>query len=297
MNEEKGVNRIKDDEITRFLLHELGEPEREAFEERLFAETPLFEEVEAVQQELIDDYLDGTLPAERSRRFEAVFRATPELWSRVEFSRQLRERLRVEPPARHAIVEPRPGFLSRWFSGWVPALAASAAGVLLFAVGANLISTRRDLDETRRQVAALRQSNAELEQRIAQRPPEQPAAQVQPPVQKLVEMVYAFALAQGTSRGAADVRPLAIPRNAAQVMLQLELDAPSAYPTYQAVLETPEGRALARQDGLAPDGGSIALRIPAARLPAGDFVVRVSGVKPGSAPESVTEYSFRVSRR
>src|SRR5262245_6883968 len=59
-----------DETATRFLLGEMADDERAAFEERLITDETLFDQVKAVEQDLCDTYVQGGLAPERRRRVE-----------------------------------------------------------------------------------------------------------------------------------------------------------------------------------------------------------------------------------
>ena len=60
----------------RYLLGELSEGEQERFEEAYFADDALFEQFQAVKDELLDAYARGELAEEKRRRFAAHFLAS-----------------------------------------------------------------------------------------------------------------------------------------------------------------------------------------------------------------------------
>ncbi|HTJ41151.1 MAG TPA: hypothetical protein VL463_03620 [Kofleriaceae bacterium] len=62
-----------DTDATRYLLGELPEAERDAFEERVLADDELHEQVKAAEDELFDAYAEGALAGDRRLRFEAHF--------------------------------------------------------------------------------------------------------------------------------------------------------------------------------------------------------------------------------
>jgi len=81
---------VRDDErALRYLLDELPGGERDVFEEEYFADDDTHAALRATEDELIDAYCAGTLPAERARRFEERYLATPEGRERVAFAQSL----------------------------------------------------------------------------------------------------------------------------------------------------------------------------------------------------------------
>jgi hypothetical protein len=70
---EQDQARIKD-----YLLGKLSEDEREKIEERLMVEDALFEELEILKGELVEDYREGVLTRTERRSFENGFLSSPE---------------------------------------------------------------------------------------------------------------------------------------------------------------------------------------------------------------------------
>src|SRR5215470_14935770 len=62
----------------RFLLGQLQESEQIAIEDRLLMDDAYFERLEMIEDELIDDYVSGTMPQPEREAFSAHFLATPE---------------------------------------------------------------------------------------------------------------------------------------------------------------------------------------------------------------------------
>lgn len=111
-----------------------------------------------------------------------------------------------------------------------------------------------------------------------------------------------FDLTPGLARGGG-ANTLAVPGNAAYVLLQLNLDADSAHESYSAVIETASGREVWRADTVKPRGaagarGAVKLpAVPARDLPPGDYVLLLSGKRPDGRLEGVADYSFKVTKK
>jgi hypothetical protein len=90
-----------DNEITRYLLGEMEEPELVAIESRLMADNDFFAEIRAFEDELIDSYLNGELSAPQEKRFREHFLRTPARQQQLQFAQALRKNLRkneASPP-------------------------------------------------------------------------------------------------------------------------------------------------------------------------------------------------------
>jgi anti-sigma-K factor RskA len=82
-------------EIRRYLLGQLGDRDREAVEERLFADDTFALLVEAEEDELIDAYVSGRLRSGERRAWEAYREARPDVVRREAFARALQKRFEV----------------------------------------------------------------------------------------------------------------------------------------------------------------------------------------------------------
>ena len=97
--------------IQRYLLNELPELDRQAFEARYFEDTAFFLDVLSVKDALIQRYLQGGLSQEETERFEREFLAVDALRKEVEFAAMARGFLTATPPAPPV----RP-----WWAFWLP---------------------------------------------------------------------------------------------------------------------------------------------------------------------------------
>jgi hypothetical protein len=93
------VNR---DQVIAYLLHQLPETERAAFAERWFNDPELYEELQAAEAALLDDYVQGRLSEERRRQVEQSLLASEIQRCKLEFSAALQAALtpkeRAQPP-------------------------------------------------------------------------------------------------------------------------------------------------------------------------------------------------------
>jgi hypothetical protein len=75
--------------IARYLLGDLPEEQQVAIEDRAFADKDYLALVTAVENDLIDDYVNRDLSATERRQFETRFLASSERRKRVEFAKAL----------------------------------------------------------------------------------------------------------------------------------------------------------------------------------------------------------------
>jgi hypothetical protein len=320
--------------LTRFLLGESTERERAEVEDRLLSDEGFYERTIAAEDDLMDAYVRGELPASERERFEKAFLSTAPRRERVEFARGLAEsatRLHeagsVGPRSALAPVgsSHRKGFLAALFPSR-PALsyALAAAAITVVAVGVWLAVDRmragvepqqartedvaphkpeqRPLQDDRSSVPP--QPKKEADGSLTQEPgnvipeaartPERESKR-KPPTRPVFATIT---LAPGSLRDGSAAGSLVIPRGATQVRLRLQLDGDD-YQTYHAVVSTPEGRRIwagsARKERQ-KNAHSVVITPPAASLQRGDYVVELSGAVAGSRSEPAAAYSFRVIR-
>jgi hypothetical protein len=72
--------------IREYLLGKLGEDEQEKIEERLMLEDDLFQELEIIKGELIEEYRDGELTSNERKSFENGFLSSPDGRQRYAFA-------------------------------------------------------------------------------------------------------------------------------------------------------------------------------------------------------------------
>lgn len=89
-----GINAKTDDLITRFLLGELSEQERAEVEERFLTDNHFFEEVLAVEDALLDQYLNDQISGEQLEHAQTLFQSSPGQKRELEFTKELIASLR-----------------------------------------------------------------------------------------------------------------------------------------------------------------------------------------------------------
>jgi len=75
--------------LIRYLLGDLTESEQVEIEERAFRDQQYLLEIEAVECDLIDDYVRGTLSESQRRQFEDRFLASAERRRKLKFAKAL----------------------------------------------------------------------------------------------------------------------------------------------------------------------------------------------------------------
>jgi hypothetical protein len=267
----------------RYLLGELPENECDALEEAYFTREGGFEELVAIEQELIDSYVAGELSPAQRRRFESRF-PMKDAGDGIEFARVLRAGLREKAPALARGARPR---LLVWLSpvaaililagAWLAFRALSAPGQVQDAGGHNgPLPVPRDA-----------QTPAPL-------PQERPVPR-SPDDRRTVRVT----LAAGLIRSGAGMTRVVVPADAEGVVLTLLLESGSRT-GLQAVLQSAAGKELYRRGGLdAHDRGpglAVDVPVPARSLVAGDYVVVLRSRDSAGVVADQAEYALRVIR-
>jgi len=102
----------------RYLLGQLSEPEQIAIDDRLLLDDAYFQRLEMIEDELIDDYISGTLSESDRQAFSSHFLAAPERRKKLEFALNMHQYARDHQPTGEAPISgtrwkrrqaPRPG--------------------------------------------------------------------------------------------------------------------------------------------------------------------------------------------
>src|SRR5207244_10126921 len=97
---------VIDTELRRYLLGELSPDKEQQIEEQLLVDDNYVEQMRMVEDELIDDYLTGTLTTPQREKYKTLFPATREGQQKIKAARVLKSQLAK-------FREPEPTFLNR----------------------------------------------------------------------------------------------------------------------------------------------------------------------------------------
>jgi hypothetical protein len=268
--------------VKDYLLGQLSEQDRRRVEERLLADDNFFEEVSIAEEELTEQYLDGSLGPREAKRFREHFLVTPERRQSLRFAKTLRRYVdehETHPHYKQEVKRARPGdWLSNLFTGgrvrWAaPALVTALAVVLAYVAWARFVGGRGDSPLTQ-EVARLNGPGSS---------PPAPAA--------------SLTLNSGRNRQSGEVKTLA-PTGAGVIQLRLVVP-PDEYRDYAATLAAVGGPAIVSVNRLSrasSDGLEVVtLNLPARLLRRSDYEIELSGSADGTAHESVGVYFFRVT--
>lgn len=272
-----------EESLRQFLLGKLDDAERERVE-RLFLTDPQFKDrLLAIEQSLIDDYLEERLAPDKRESFLSVYAASADQRRKLRIVRSI-----AEHAESSAVLNPvdRPADSKR--KGWSrltanPGLIFSIAAVLLVVIMLALwLQVRRNLPNA--QHLAIERELARLNDpsRLRETLPETATLSVAP-----ITLRNVRPQAQFTAR--ADVRVLELH------LLLVTNERPAKY---RAVLRkgvTSEEFSFPELPAQDDTPRLIRLRVPTPILSPGDYQIRLSSIAVDGTVTAVEEYSFTVS--
>jgi hypothetical protein len=263
----------KDRETLReYLLGQQAGTDLPQVEERLMTDSTLYEELLILEDELVDQYVRGSLSAEERASFERYFLGSPERQQKLRFSRAFSKYLDIAgaveptttsayPTKRSATQGERTPSKLRGFS-FLPFQKPVVTYALAAALTIVVLSVTWVVWRNLRQVEPGR--------------------------------TLAVALTPGLTRGdEGQVQKIVLSPDIGTLQLQLLLPQVQ-YNSYEAVLLAYDGRALTTRKNLTAVDGSVFLAVPATLLATGDFRVKLSGLDTAGHSESAASYLFRI---
>ena len=319
-------------EIRRFLLGEMPETERSAFEAQFVANESLFEQISVAEDELIESYVRGMLSTTEKTIFEREFLSTQSRRRRVAFTRSMLDKISKETEIAAAkkteTVDENPSVwtsLANFFK--TPKLAfGSAFALLLLIFGGWFLLPNTNQPEIARQItptptaeiiAPVQNRNSTTNQNgsdnlntnVAEKNPDNKNnlpntnraalnSNQNSKNQKETRVAPApvLALFAGTVRGEGKMPALNLPKNAPGANLQLHLESVD-YKTYSIEIINPDGNPIFKNSKLKIRNSKINFFVPAGKLPIGDYIVKLSALNPQGENESVADYAFRINRK
>jgi hypothetical protein len=276
--------------IVRYLLDELTGEERRLFEQRYFCNDQLFESVQSLETQLIRDFLQGDLPADQSRRFQAHYLQSSELREKVEFARSLVQSASGDAPLAPTIRDKLLDFfrLRTVVFGFAGSLAALAI----------LVGVWMGLDNGRLRTTVERTESERNSTQGGIAPPKASKLQesAQQTANKLNIAPLAFMLSPGVKRGDDSGRQrIVIPATGVdRVLLNLNFTSFGHYTTYRIIVSSVNGNDVSKRD---LQGNKLSIDLPTAKLPEGDYTILVKGRSGSVQFEDIESFYFHVSRR
>ena len=320
--------------LTKYLLGELSEAEQRRIEEGYFTDSEFYEQLAALQNEMLYDYTQGKLSQEMSERFEQRYLSSSRGRGKAEAARRILDRLLEMRPAtsppdaagkRRTLTE----FLRSLRGSRFPVLMYSAAVAALALVAGSAwllfetISLRGQLNQARiekaasdadlnkraadeqarldqmsRELEAERRQRAQTEQELAEQKTEAANRQAK---SSPLGIVASLVLNPGMERNLEAPSQVRIGPEVGRLHLQLNLKEQIAYQSCRAVLRTLDGREVWHQGGLrarpTTSGHAVQVSVPSRTLAAGDYELTLSGVTAEGKAEDISDYFFTVVKR
>jgi hypothetical protein len=257
---------MNDPRLERYLLGDLPEEEQDALERDFFRSDETFDLLQAAEDDLIDAYVAGTLPAEATGKLRERLERTPARRARVELARALRK-------AAHRAARPAARPSTTWIS-LAAVLAVGFAGSLVM-----LRAVQRDLHEAREEHTTATRRAEDLARELDL-------------TREASGGIAAQELTPGSERDIHSTRAVTLTDATAWMRLRLVLPASAPAAALTATLETPDGRTLAELHDLRARDGAVEVMWPARGLAPGTYIVTLR-----TARESVESYTLRIARR
>lgn len=279
--------------LRRFLLGELSEDERQHVEELFLVDQEFKEKVLAAQDDLIEEYAEGSLSDVNKRQVVERILSTPQQRQKLKIARLIKKYVAVEMDARSPradgkIKQPAHGYIGM-LGLRRPYVFIPVAAVLLIALGfgaMKLIEVRR-LNEQRARAQSL---HLAVERELAQLNNE-----LHPGTTELA--AASIVLSPVFVRDLKATPKVSPPAEPAVVKLWLVL-VRNEYETYRAVFQKLDDPAEFTVPNLhaqnTTSGKAVQLNIPARLLTRGDYQVRLNGVGGDGTLEEIGEYNFQV---
>lgn len=300
--------------VRSYLLGGLTEAQREEIERRVFTDPEYSEKVELIEEELIDEFVDGRLPEKEREAFAVHLLANPHLRLDVGIVGKLKQHGAVasSPVTTSAATgvavepEPGPGRFVLWLRRFRMPLAATCAALLLITAG---ILLWRNLEARRfeQQIIYDRSRSEIIDREVARlnAPGDEVAAGAA--LEAMASPSTRAELSPGVSRGGAQDRaayPTLSPRpGAAYARLRLKLEPSMAgFQSYRARFKSVDGGVSFEADlrpSLEEEGLGLWVTLPLGVLPNGDYQVELDGRRDGGPPQELPNhyYTFRITGR
>jgi len=300
----------------RFLLGSLSEAERAKIEDGFLAQDDFYQELLIAEDDLIDAYVRGELPASDRALFEQRTLTSSQLRERVEFTQTLFDSISTKAvvvPARTTVDS-----ISWWqslaaaFTIRHPALGFGfAAALVVIVLGGLWFVAEKLRTRPAPEQAQIIQPPSVVPRELptpggTPEPQQLTGDEVKPvrtpvaePTERTAPVFAAFTLTPGLVRGGGGAEPLVLRAVVTDIRLRLTLEGES-YEKHRATISTPEGTRV--WSGQLSNGSSIkssqlTLSLPARLFKNGDYVLDLSGANAPGKWESVADYSFRIVKR
>jgi len=292
--------RRSDQTLRLYVLGELREPSRLDVEERLVTDPDFFEALGMTEDDLTEEYVEGTLSAADTECFERHYLTTHERRQDLAFFRQLKSYAVEQRPTVRLADRLRLNDLFRFHPLW----SSVAAGVFILLVGGNLAlllgnyRLQGQFDHVRAEHQREGELRLQLQRQVAALTAQGNTLQGRLESQQGTGSLPTFGLTSGRLRGPGSGARLSISSNAQHVRLELQLPGNDSSP-YRAVLYDEAGDVIWSQAKLKAESisgrSAVVVLVPSAVLSSGEYELKLSAATARTDLEVVATYSFRVN--
>lgn len=268
--------------LRRFLLGDVDQEERERLESLFITDSVVKEKILAAEQDLIDDYLDGSLTSADKQRFIQQYAETPAQQRKLRIATSIKDWATTQANVSLPPGPVRQSFWSRLRDGvWLkPTVAIPIAATAMVAVIALAIWLNGRIERQKYQLA--------IQEEVVQ-------LNVPSSLSKVPPKMASLELRPGATRSGDTQNELVISRDNGIAELRL-VWIHKQYPRYTAVVSRVNGKQSVTIPDLQAedDGKSIRLRLPDSFLTRGTYQVELTGITAGGTAEISEEYRFSV---
>lgn len=316
-----------------YLLGTASELEQSQIETRYFREPRFYEQMLALEEEVICDYLNRILTANERQRFEQHFLNSPRRRKKYESTRKwlafvadrgplevsqspqptVRAWLAVWPERLHSFLMPKLNFV--WSLGLVAVLSL---GVWLLSLQVSALRHEVSQNETQQLAAKKPGQRLKSKSERAHRGNENPSAPVAELTDQLQASLDPSFMGSATSaetthllsvnlrtshmRSPSEAHKILLPSGLTTLQLRLALDntTPAAANSYHLVLKTLAGQVILRRSNVSnqviQSDRSVTLDIPAQQLRPGYYALSLIALTAQQEPRLAEEVFFQIVR-
>ena len=292
--------RRSDQTLRLYVLGELREPSRLDVEERLVTDPDFFEALGMTEDDLTEEYVEGTLSAADTECFERHYLTTHERRQDLAFFRQLKSYAVEQRPTVRLADRLRLNDLFRFHPLW----SSVAAGVFILLVGGNLAlllgnyRLQGQFDHVRAEHQREGELRLQLQRQVAALTAQGNTLQGRLESQQGTGSLPTFGLTSGRLRGPGSGARLSISSNAQHVRLELQLPGNDSSP-YRAVLYDEGGDVIWSQSKLKAESisgrSAVVVLVPSAVLSPGEYELKLRATTARRDLEVAATYSFKVN--